>query len=706
MARHARPRRGVGVGEGSPGTRSVRRGTGGPAGSPATLLPIGIAISLCAFGSAVAHASAEGAGAAGRAYLDLLDMHGNPASSTDRSFNVFFDSGAWQGYSLPPEDNEGTGFIGPFVHSWGEGRWAGRGFAQLSLRCAAGGSIALRAVSGHSAPGYLVRNFTAPGLKVSETLFFADSWSALVRIRLTSDRRQSIDVSVRGRLMRGQSKGLTVRGTAVVQTLAGSRWKLVTRLHGANATAVITHSGDDYRISSRRPLPLQPHQSAVIYLVQTLLDGTPGVRRPPVTPATAWTRNRERWSRYLRAASAAQLAGLPEATARRVTVKAMETLLGNWRAPREGLRHAGVIPSYSNPDFNGFWAWDSWKHAAALASFDPGLARSQMLAMFDYQAPDGMIPDCIFLHPADDNWRDSKPPLATWAALKIYGATGDKSFLAKLYPKLVRYHDWWLEERDHAHDGLVEYGSTDGTTLAAKWESGMDNAVRFDDVRMLRNGRGAWSMNQEAVDLNAYLYRDTVDLARVARVLGKVHDQSRWQQRAAALKARIESRFFDDRLGYFFDVTLPGGRFVTTYGPEGWIPLWAGAASQRQAISVAHVVRNPRKFATYMPFPSLAADDPRFSPVTGYWRGPVWLDQAYFGVEGLKRYGHRRLADRMALRLILHAKGLTGNAPIYENYDPLSGAGYQSRNFSWSAASYLLLLLGKREHAARGLSHR
>jgi len=29
---------------------------------------------------------------------------------------------------------------------------------------------------------------------------------------------------------------------------------------------------------------------------------------------------------------------------------------------------------------------------------------------------------------------------------------------------------------------------------------------------------------------------------------------------------------------------------------------------------------------------------------------------------------------------------------MYENYDPLTGKGYQSPNFSWSAASYLLLL--------------
>jgi putative isomerase len=46
----------------------------------------------------------------------------------------------------------------------------------------------------------------------------------------------------------------------------------------------------------------------------------------------------------------------------------------------------------------------------------------------------------------------------------------------------------------------------------------------------------------------------------------------------------------------------------------------------------------------------------------------------------------------MARRLILHARGLTAQAPMYENYDPLTGQGYQSPNFSWAAASYWLLL--------------
>lgn len=634
--------------------------------------------------------------AAAADYLDVLDLHGAPQAPTDRSFNIFFDAGSWHGYSLPPAGDAATGFSGPFVHSLANGQWAGARFAQLALQSTASGQgIALSEVASHAAPGYLVRRFSGPDLTVSQTLFFADSWHALVRIELTATTSQDVDLSVGGRVMSPQEAKLANDGDVVTQTFAHSNSKLTTQLHTEGVSAYrATLSGADYRIAPNRPLHLKPNQTVTVFVGQTLVYDTRAETPPPVDYATAWTRNRVRWAGYLKSVASSHVPGLPDATARQVAVKAMLTLLGNWRAARGDLHHDGVIPSYSNPDFNGFWAWDSWKHAAALARFAPDLARDQMRAMFDYQAADGMVPDCLYLDKADNNWRDSKPPLATWATLEIYRATGDKAFLAEMYDKLVRYHRWWFKARDHDHNGVAEYGSTDGTAIAAKWESGMDNGVRFDAIAMLKNGDGAWSMDQESADLNAYLYKEKLDLAQVAAVLGKAQDHARWLKEAAAMKAVIQARMFDKAGGYFFDIKLGSGDPVRVYGSEGWTSLWAGVASPEQARSVIRVMLDPGKFATLMPLPTLAADDPHFSPIKGYWRGPVWLDQAYFGVAALRRYGHDRQADDMTRRLVLNARDLTRQAPMYENYDPLTGLGYQSPNFSWSAASYLLLLQG------------
>jgi putative isomerase len=627
-------------------------------------------------------------------YLDLLDMHGAPKSPTDRSFNIFFDAGAWHGYSLPPAGDSETGFIGPFVHNLGDGQWVGARFAQLVIRDATSHQdIALVPTESHAAPGYLVRRFSFPSLSVSQIFFFADSWHAAARIEITSTKAQDIDLGVEAQLMPSPVIQLAKEGDAVAQTFAHSNAKLTTTLRTDGTDAErITLLPAGYRIDLAQPLHLRPNQKITVYVDQVLVNDIHTDRPTKIDDATAWTRNRQRWAGYLQTLASYHLAGLPDEIAQRVAAKAMITLLGNWRAARGDIHHDGVIPSYSNPDFNGFWAWDSWKHAAALASFAPDLARDQIRAMFDYQAADGMVPDCVFLDKANNNWRDSKPPLATWASLAVYRATGDKVFLAEMYDKLVRYHRWWFSARDHDHDGLAEYGATDGSKIAAKWESGMDNAVRFDDIRMLKNGERAWSMDQHSVDLNAYLYREKLDLADIAEVLGKTDDHARWLKEAAAMQGPIQSSMFDSKRGYFFDAKLGSKDLVRVYGSEGWAPLWAGIASAAQAEAVARVMLDPAKFATYMPFPTLARDDPHFSPIKGYWRGPVWLDQAYFGVQALKRYGFEQQADEMARRLVLHAKGLTDRAPMYENYDPLTGQGYQSPNFSWAAASYLLLL--------------
>ncbi|WP_267224404.1 MGH1-like glycoside hydrolase domain-containing protein [Dyella silvae] len=659
-------------------------------------------IALLVLGLALAGANVQAAAPVNSAaqaapILDVLDMHGTPKNPTDRSFNIFFDAGAWHGYSLPPVSDPASGFTGPFVHSLSGGQWAGARFAQLVMSDAVSHQkVTLTPVESHAGPGYLMRSYAAPGLAVQQTLFFADSWHAVVKIDLTSTDARTMDLSIANRAMTLQGARLAVTDGQVMQTFAHSRSTLTTRLHGEDAGRV-TLKGSDYQIAPSAPLTLKPGETISVFVDQTLVYDTGKDTPPAVDDSAAWRANRERWAGYLKDVSSHHLQGVPDNVAQRVAVKAMLTLLGNWRAARGDLHHDGVIPSYSNPDFNGFWAWDSWKHAAALAHFAPDLARDQMRAMFDYQGADGMVPDCVYLDKAENNWRDTKPPLATWAVLAIYHQTGDRAFVADMYDKLVRYHRWWFAARDHDHNGLAEYGSTDGTRIAAAWESGMDNAVRFDAAVMVKNGEGAWSLNQESVDLNAYLYREKLDLAELAQVLGKTAEHDAWQQEAASMKAAIQQRMFDPAAGYFFDARLGSDQRVRVYGSEGWAPLWAGVASDDQARAVSKVMRDPNKFATVMPLPTLAKDDPHFSPIKGYWRGPVWLDQSYFGVEALRRYGYRDQADEMARQLVLHAQGLTQQAPMYENYDPLSGHGYQSLNFSWSAASYFLLMQGGRQ---------
>jgi putative isomerase len=222
----------------------------------------------------------------------------------------------------------------------------------------------------------------------------------------------------------------------------------------------------------------------------------------------------------------------------------------------------------------------------------------------------------------------------------------------------------------------------------------MDNAARFDDAKVLRNHDGAYSLDQESVDLNSYLYAEKLYLANISEVL-KRHDEAiRWRNDAEQLKARIRRAMFDPETGYFYDTRL-GGNQIRIQGTEGWTPLWTGVASQEEANAVRKVMTNPAKFATPLPFPTLAADDPRFDPIGGYWRGPVWLDQAYFALSGLKAYGFDEDASRFERQIFLRTGASSKGVAIRENYKPLTGEGLNGRDFGWSAAALLMMSVGE-----------
>ncbi|HRL72473.1 MAG TPA: trehalase family glycosidase, partial [Flavobacterium sp.] len=376
--------------------------------------------------------------------------------------------------------------------------------------------------------------------------------------------------------------------------------------------------------------------------------------------------------------------------------KLLLTLQNNTRIPAEGLKHEGLFPSYHYEWFHGFWAWDSWKHAAALAQYNPDLAKNQMRAMFDYQEPNGFIPDCIYrdtlIEP--NNYRNTKSPLAAWAVWEIYKQNKDVNFIKEFYPKLKNYHTWWYKERDHDQDGLCEFGSTDGTLVAGKWESGMDNAVRFDNSKILKNGEQAYSLDQESVDLNSFLYAEKNYLAKMAKVLKLVNEEKIWTKESAKLKNQIQTQFWDAKTGWFYDTSIDGKNFIKDMGCEGFLPLWAEVASVEQAKSIKNNLLNPDTFNTFVPLPTLAANQPKFKPDNGYWRGPIWLDQSYFGINGLEKYGYQNEANQLAHKLIHNAEGaLKKGKSIRENYNPITGKGLEGENFSWSAAHYLMLLL-------------
>ena len=325
----------------------------------------------------------------------------------------------------------------------------------------------------------------------------------------------------------------------------------------------------------------------------------------------------------------------------------------------------------------GIWNWDSVFHAMTVSRFDGELAKSCIDAFAAFQKADGMLPDVIYHNGVImDNY--SKPPVFAFGVLRVYERTGDRDFLARNYARAARYEGFWREERFDR--GLFFYSAQVSPEaddyLHPRWESGWDNSPRWD----------VWPITSLwPIDLNCFMVLYYQAMAKMAVVLGE--DAGKWQEREAALTAKIEENLFDEARGAYVDRNRETGAFSPKLSPASFMPLFAGFAPKARAAKMAALAKDREKFFPGMP--TIAYDDAGYDG--DYWRGPTWLNVAYFALKGLHNYGFTETAGAMREYLLdLAHKHLPY---IHENYDTKKGVGCSCARFSWSACFFIEFIL-------------
>ncbi len=720
-------------------------------------------------------------------YNNIIDISGTPDinmydEEENNKINNFSDLGAWHGYYQPSEENKDLygGFTGPVIIAEEYPVNLGKSISHLIITNKETGvtyDLAKSKAEFNYYPGRLEQIYELDDITLKLELVYGTNRTAVIQTTITNktDADLNLDLTWKGDIFNqaladddkidlGQKFVPTANGVELEFAEVRDTWNYFatdeTRFT-INYGADVTTNVEDNAYTSTLPVTVKASSDYVNYHTESYTftkaeqkDEAKKVKQIFKNPEAVFKDNQERWQGYLD-----QTFANIENDANKVkpydiaAVKAVETLTTNWRSAAGAIEHDGIVPSMSYKWFIGMWSWDSWKQAVATSYFNGDLAMDNIRALFDYQITDkddirpqdaGAIIDAIFYNQDEfrngdgGNWneRNSKPPLAAWAVWNVYEQTGDKEFLAQMYPKLVEYNEWWYKNRDHDQNGIAEYGgmvheynyehdedgniikdengnpkfSTEEVLNAAAWESGMDNATRFDIEGVGSDDKGVevfenkdadgnvvgYSINQESVDLNAYLYAEKGFLASIANELGYTDDVTKYERDAEKIKTYVNDNMFDPETGFYYDLQISEDGKTTNLldergkGTEGWIPLWAKLADEEQASAVVNNMVDENVFNTKLPFPTAAKDNDKFDP-TAYWRGPVWLDQALFGIESLANYGYTNEATIMAQKLFDNAQGLLENQPIHENYNPQTGSMLNATNFSWSSSAYYLM---------------
>ncbi len=210
--------------------------------------------------------------------------------------------------------------------------------------------------------------------------------------------------------------------------------------------------------------------------------------------------------------------------------------------------------------------------------------------------------------------------------------------------------------------------------LRVKYESGWDNSVRWD-----KGITEYW-----AVDLNCFMVMFYRSLSFIAKELGYESDVNKWNGKEAELISLINREMWDPPKGYYADVNKYTKESSDVLSPASFMPLYISIASEEQAKAMNKIARE--RFKCKMP--TVSFDNSEYS--NDYWRGPTWLNVAYFAAKGLKNYGLETADEIRESILNMCYEDKRG---IFENYDSVTGKGLCCDHFSWSCVFVIEFIL-------------
>ncbi|MFQ6057159.1 MAG: trehalase family glycosidase [Methanosarcinales archaeon] len=436
------------------------------------------------------------------------------------------------------------------------------------------------------------------------------------------------------------------------------------------------------------------------------------------------------------------------ANEKNLILKASKILENNWRGTH-------TVPSPTL--YPHQWNWDSGFIAIGYSYINQERSQKEILSLFEGQWANGMLPHIIFrskdsYFPGPEYWEIdlskyaptiktsgiTQPPVQAIAALQIYKNAKDKksakSFLKQLFPKILAFHRYLLTKRDPEHSGLV--------TIFHPWESGLDNSIRWDEALARITVKDL--PKYERVDLKEVSSserpsKDTYDkYVYLMEIMKKYHyDEEKiynnipfkvkdigfstilYVANKAMLdiadilgesKYEIESWIKKTKENYFsyfcaketencliYDFDLVANKKIEKRTIVSLLPICTDLLSMEQAEDIVSWMRHSHVckencIHIHPVVTSISVDEKEFNPLN-YWRGPIWININWMLYKGLQNYGFYTEAEMLRNAII----DLVAEHGFYEYYNPLSGEGLGTNNFSWTASLLIDLLLEKEE---------
>ena len=241
--------------------------------------------------------------------------------------------------------------------------------------------------------------------------------------------------------------------------------------------------------------------------------------------------------------------------------------------------------------------------------------------------------------------------------------TGDGKLVRDLEYEARAALNWIDEYADLMGNGYISYKRRNEQTGIENqsWKDSW-NSITYSDGRLPGFPRAT-------CELQGYAYDAKLRGARLARTIwNDPAFAERLEREAHDLKRRFNHDFWLADRGYFALALDADGAQVDLLASNNGLLLWSGIVDAAKAASVVGHLMGPRLFSGWG-VRTMAVGEARYNPI-GYHLGTVWPFDNSFIAWGLRRYGFKEEAARVASDVLDAAALFDGRLPeAFGGYD-------------------------------------
>ncbi len=313
------------------------------------------------------------------------------------------------------------------------------------------------------------------------------------------------------------------------------------------------------------------------------------------------------------------------------------------------------------------WSWDNLFNSLGLCLWNEELALDQITIFNSVQDESGILPDTVNNLYASFNC--CKPPIQGWAYMMMMDLNdyfAKPKIIKQVYNQFVGIEKYWTTYRV-INDFPIPYYNHGN-------DSGWDNATPFSE-----------GMPVTTPDLPTYLILHYECLIKLATILNLDEDVRTYTLKKRGTLDNLIKYLWD---GDKFRSYLHSKKEFTTNGNSliEYMPILIYKHLPNDIAEKLLSKFKRESFITDIGIATEATDSP-FYETEGYWRGPYWAPTSLLFIDALKKIGEVELSEKLALSYCENAC----KYGMCENFDPLSGQGFDDPAFAWTSSVFLLL---------------